>query len=370
MLGRRTRALDLYRRCLRSAAQCPRPEHRAQMQFYARMRFDDARRVQDSAVIERLLREGEAELERMDYYHKVRRERDAEAMAAALGDRPPASLAERSADSGATVAPASLAARTPLYRNRQEAELAAIAASQQPLAPAPRRVDDPRQRRKGLPGVGIGSAKSHAIDAVATNGAAQKKRAPPPASAAVGSRSVWDVYDAADGDAAAGGDEPVTADVAGSEASAASLTSASSTSAVPKGSAMEADPLAELLKPKLHPEPMLDVNAGYGSRLSPLHAALLAGDTESAGTAHTGAAGTGMGRDGGSGADALLAGHRSQNTAQARSRASGRTSGNRERPAISAKSRRGLAANFCAECGAALVPADARFCSQCGTCRV
>lgn len=76
-VARRVRVLTLYRACLAAARACPRFEHALQMKFYARARFRDAAGVQDPALIDSMLAEGEEELATMEYYTRVREAKDA-----------------------------------------------------------------------------------------------------------------------------------------------------------------------------------------------------------------------------------------------------------------------------------------------------
>jgi hypothetical protein len=115
---RRVRVLDLYRRCLRSAARCPDGNQAAFMRAVTRQRFRAAARSTDAGTVDHLLKEGEAELATMDYYHKVREEKAA--AAAAFNDAPAVASAGPEAAgvvppaAPLSVAPAPSATATPL----------------------------------------------------------------------------------------------------------------------------------------------------------------------------------------------------------------------------------------------------------------
>ncbi|CCI48868.1 unnamed protein product [Albugo candida] len=63
--------LRLYRDCLRSARKCPEWQHREMMKTYIALKFRDQKNLRDAGAIKLLLREGNEELDRMRYYHKM-----------------------------------------------------------------------------------------------------------------------------------------------------------------------------------------------------------------------------------------------------------------------------------------------------------
>ena len=67
----RKEIIRLYRECLRSAAKCPKAEHRHMMNSYVRLKFRSNPTVQDHATIVQMLRDAREELERMEYYHSL-----------------------------------------------------------------------------------------------------------------------------------------------------------------------------------------------------------------------------------------------------------------------------------------------------------
>ncbi|EGG15472.1 hypothetical protein DFA_10311 [Cavenderia fasciculata] len=66
--------LSLYRRCLRSALQCPKFSNREMMLKYTRSKFGDNKEynVKDFDTVELLLKQGEEELTSMNQYHQMR----------------------------------------------------------------------------------------------------------------------------------------------------------------------------------------------------------------------------------------------------------------------------------------------------------
>jgi hypothetical protein len=406
-LSRRARAVDLYRRCLRSAAKCPRHEHRLQMQLYTRMRFDDSRRVQDAALVERLLREGEEELERMDYFHRVREARQAEALAtihacvpgaatharpgpgpgAGEGSAPAGAAVETAGDSdeapdaahGRATAPlwsnagistaasgtraesssdvAEAAAghrrgRTPLFRNKAEADAAAAAAAGAASHPS----SAPRKRGGSSAADGMPAGLAEQKAAAGSGGG----RSPAPAAPQAAQASVWEIYDDADDS-----DDVAAPSATASAAPAAATPGPAGSGAGGTAAADEPDPLAELLKPKPAYEPTLDVNAGAGSRLSPLHAALLAGSTGSAeATAEHGGMAAAAGAGSARAARHSSSGHKHDRETRAiRAHSAGATS------AGGGASGGSFRSQFCPSCGTAFLPA-AKFCAQCGSRRM
>ncbi|OQS05066.1 hypothetical protein THRCLA_20725 [Thraustotheca clavata] len=64
-------AKALYKACLRSAAKCPAQVHRDTMKAYVGLKFREHMHVQDKKTIALLLKEGQEELDRMNYYHSM-----------------------------------------------------------------------------------------------------------------------------------------------------------------------------------------------------------------------------------------------------------------------------------------------------------
>jgi len=68
--------LRLYGRCIRAAQKCPDFQQRNMMMEYTRSRFrGDNTDPRDIIRIEKLLKQGEEEVVSMEYYHKVREDK-------------------------------------------------------------------------------------------------------------------------------------------------------------------------------------------------------------------------------------------------------------------------------------------------------
>nr|CCA22401.1 conserved hypothetical protein [Albugo laibachii Nc14] len=63
--------LRLYRDCLRSARKCPEWQNREMVKAYIKLKFREQQSLRDPRAIKLLLREGNEELDRMQYYHEM-----------------------------------------------------------------------------------------------------------------------------------------------------------------------------------------------------------------------------------------------------------------------------------------------------------
>lgn len=171
MRARRLKVLDLYRRCLRSAAKCPQAHHADSMRIYVGMKFRESKYARDNVLIERLLREGEIELATMNSYHAIREEKKTFSLDIPVA--PP--------NAGTVHASASLSSEAPAAtrhtKRKTKAEIAALLnnaeAVVQPVstaASAPARTRKPRvsQASKSASGAAADATSSASTGASAT----------------------------------------------------------------------------------------------------------------------------------------------------------------------------------------------------------
>lgn len=90
--------LDLYRRCLRSAARCPQYDHKMQMKAITRLKFKNNKHLRDPDLIASKLLEGEDELSQMNYYHSAREEKQGKTDKLTASAMSPAAAAAHASD--------------------------------------------------------------------------------------------------------------------------------------------------------------------------------------------------------------------------------------------------------------------------------
>jgi len=69
----RRQVLQVYKKCLQSAAKCPEQTHRETMRYYVQLKFRANMRVRDRQAIQNLIADAQEELNQMEYYHSMYR---------------------------------------------------------------------------------------------------------------------------------------------------------------------------------------------------------------------------------------------------------------------------------------------------------